>query len=44
MFDARRVLPYHWGDIVGQRSDATSLSRELGDKCVVLDPGGSLEL
>ncbi len=39
-----RALPYHWGDIVGGRSDADRFARALGEQAVVLDPGGSLTL
>ena len=41
---AERFVPYHWGDIVGERSDAMHFTRALGERGVLLDPGGTLEL
>ena len=40
----RRAIPYHWGDIVGKRSDADRFADIAKCEVKVLKPGESLEL
>ena len=37
------AIPYHWGDIVGDRSDAESFAKGAGCEVKVLSPGESAE-
>ncbi|MHC4645981.1 MAG: MBL fold metallo-hydrolase [Planctomycetota bacterium] len=39
-----RAIPYHWGDIVGGRSDAERFAEGASCEVAVLKPGESLEL
>jgi L-ascorbate metabolism protein UlaG (beta-lactamase superfamily) len=41
-FKPRRALPYHWGDIVGKRSDADRFSMLAKCEVTILKPGESL--
>jgi L-ascorbate metabolism protein UlaG (beta-lactamase superfamily) len=43
-FRPRLAVPYHWGDIVGKRSDAEAFARAAGCPVTVLEPGEKLEL
>ena len=43
-FKPKRALPYHWGDIVGKRSDAERFSMESECEVTILKPGDSLEV
>jgi L-ascorbate metabolism protein UlaG (beta-lactamase superfamily) len=43
-FKPRRAVPYHWGDIVGKRSDADRFSMEAQCKVTILKPGESTEV
>lgn len=43
-FRPRRAVPYHWGDIIGGRSDAEAFVQAAGCLVTVLQPGGKLEL
>ncbi len=43
-FKPRRAVPYHWGDIVGKRSDADRFSMEAQCKVTILKPGDSTEV
>jgi len=38
-FKPRKSLPYHWGDIVGKKSDAEKFKQEAVGEVVVLQPG-----
>jgi L-ascorbate metabolism protein UlaG (beta-lactamase superfamily) len=38
-FQPARVVPYHWGDIVGQRADAERFAKLVGDRATILSPG-----
>jgi L-ascorbate metabolism protein UlaG (beta-lactamase superfamily) len=38
------AVPYHWGDIVGQRPDAETFAKLAGQSAVILTPGQSLTL
>ncbi|UCG50177.1 MAG: MBL fold metallo-hydrolase [Phycisphaerales bacterium] len=38
------AIPYHWGDIVGGRSDADAFAKGAGCEVKVLSPGESAEL
>lgn len=40
----KRAIPYHWGDIVGKRSDADRFSDIAKCEVTVLKPGESLKL
>ncbi len=37
------AIPYHWGDIVGSRSDADAFAKGAGCEVKVLSPGESVE-
>lgn len=39
-----KAIPYHWGDIVGQQSDAERFAGDAKCEVVVLQPGQSTEL
>jgi L-ascorbate metabolism protein UlaG (beta-lactamase superfamily) len=39
-----RAIPYHWGDIVGSRSDAEQFAEKAGCEVTILRPGEILEL
>ena len=43
-FKPRKALPYHWGDIVGQKNDAEKFKREAAGEVVVLQPGETMEV
>ncbi len=43
-FKPRRAVPYHWGDIVGKRSDADRFSMESECEVTILKPGESTEV
>lgn len=38
------AIPYHWGDIVGQRSDAETFKAQAGCAVEILSPGGEYSL
>jgi L-ascorbate metabolism protein UlaG (beta-lactamase superfamily) len=38
------AIPYHWGDIVGERADAERFARLCGGKARILDVGATLIL
>ncbi len=38
------AIPYHWGDIVGEHSDADAFKAQAACKVKVLSPGGELGL
>ncbi|MHC4658167.1 MAG: MBL fold metallo-hydrolase [Planctomycetota bacterium] len=40
----KRAIPYHWGDIVGSRSDAEQFAEKAKCEVTVLKPGESIEL
>ncbi|HUW19797.1 MAG TPA: MBL fold metallo-hydrolase [Sedimentisphaerales bacterium] len=40
----KRAIPYHWGDIVGKRSDAERFADSAQCEVKVLKPGESVEL
>lgn len=40
----KRAIPYHWGDIVGEQSDAEQFSRTANCEVIVLQPGRSVDL
>jgi L-ascorbate metabolism protein UlaG (beta-lactamase superfamily) len=40
----KKALPYHWGDIVGELSDAESFSAEARCEVIILKPGEHLIL
>jgi L-ascorbate metabolism protein UlaG (beta-lactamase superfamily) len=43
-FKPSRAVPYHWGDIVGKRSDADRFSMEADCEVTILTPGESLSV
>jgi len=43
-FSPKLAVPYHWGDIVGERADAERFVRALGEKAALLAPGESVTL
>jgi len=43
-FQPTRALPYHWGAIVGDRSDADHLAQHPSREAVILNLGGILNL
>ena len=43
-FKPKRAVPYHWGDIVGNRSDADRFLMEAECEVSILKPGDSLEV
>ena len=43
-FKPRRAVPYHWGDIVGNRSDADRFSMSAECGVTILKPGESTEV
>ncbi len=40
----KMVIPYHWGDIVGGRSDAEKFSKIAGSDVQILTPGQTINL
>lgn len=40
----KQAVPYHWGDIVGEASDAETFARQAPCEVTVLQPGQSLTL
>jgi len=40
----KQAVPYHWGDIVGDKNDAKRFAEKSGCEVTVLLPGESLEL
>lgn len=38
-FKPKRAIPYHWGDIVGSKSDADEFAKKAGCPVTVLKPG-----
>lgn len=44
VINPKQALPYHWGDIVGDRDDAKRFAEKSGCAVTVLLPGESLEL
>ena len=40
----KRAIPYHWGDIVGERSDAVRFAQNAKCEVTVLKPGESIEI
>jgi len=40
----KRAIPYHWGDIVGSRSDAEQFADRAKCEVAVLNPGEKLEV
>ena len=40
----KKALPYHWGDIVGELSDAETFSAEARCEVIILKPGEHLIL
>jgi L-ascorbate metabolism protein UlaG (beta-lactamase superfamily) len=43
-FKPDQAVGYHWGDIIGSKSDAEEFSKSADCKVTVLNPGESLEL
>ena len=43
-FNPARVMPYHWGDIVGRLADAERFAKLVGERATILSPGQSLTL
>jgi len=43
-FKPRKAVPYHWGDIVGDRSDAERFAEGANCQVTILEPGQQLEL
>jgi len=43
-FQPTKALPYHWGDIVGQKNDAEVFKAEAVGEVVVLQPGETMEV
>ncbi|MCP4707606.1 MAG: MBL fold metallo-hydrolase [Planctomycetes bacterium] len=43
-FQPSKSLPYHWGDIVGQKNDAETFKAEAVGEVVVLQPGETMEV
>jgi len=43
-FGPKRAVPYHWGDIVGSRSDAEEFAEKAACEVMVLKPGQTIEL
>ena len=43
-FTPDQAVGYHWGDIIGSKSDAEEFSKSADCKVAVLEPGQSLEL
>jgi L-ascorbate metabolism protein UlaG (beta-lactamase superfamily) len=43
-FKPRRAIPYHWGDIIGEESDAAEFAATADAKVTVLKPGQTLDL
>jgi L-ascorbate metabolism protein UlaG (beta-lactamase superfamily) len=43
-FKPQKALPYHWGDIVGDRSDADAFAHSAPCEIVILSPGQSTTL
>ena len=44
VINPKQAVPYHWGDIVGNRDDAKRFAEKSGCAVTVLLPGESLEL
>ncbi len=40
----KQAIPYHWGDVIGSRSDADRFARDAECEVTVLTPGESVEL
>jgi L-ascorbate metabolism protein UlaG (beta-lactamase superfamily) len=43
-FKPKMAVPYHYGDIIGKKSDAEHFAEKAGCEVKILDPGDSLEL
>jgi L-ascorbate metabolism protein UlaG (beta-lactamase superfamily) len=43
-FKPKQAVPYHWGDIVGDRSDADSFAKQAACPVKVLKPGESVTI
>ena len=41
-FKPKMAVPYHWGDIVGDRKDADAFAQKAACKVRVLEPGDSM--
>ncbi|MBN1763714.1 MAG: MBL fold metallo-hydrolase [Sedimentisphaerales bacterium] len=41
-FNPQQAIPYHWGDIVGEKSDAEKFAQEASCKVNILVKGGSI--
>lgn len=43
-FGPKRAVPYHWGDIVGSKSDADEFAKKAACEVMVLEPGQTIAL
>jgi L-ascorbate metabolism protein UlaG (beta-lactamase superfamily) len=43
-FKPKQAIPYHWGDIVGDQSDADAFEKKAACKVSVLSPGESMTI
>lgn len=43
-FKPKTAIPYHWGDIVGDRSDAEQFARSAQCETKILNPGDTIDL
>jgi L-ascorbate metabolism protein UlaG (beta-lactamase superfamily) len=42
IFKPKEAVPYHWGDIVGDRKDADDFAKKAACKVRVIEPGESI--
>jgi L-ascorbate metabolism protein UlaG (beta-lactamase superfamily) len=43
-FEPKRAIPYHWGDIVGGKSDAEAFSESAACPVTIMEPGETIDL